>query len=238
LSADFGFGNYSDKRGKCPRCLTSVEFLPAHINYGGNQNEGKFFVTMAKTEAIYFEFWECPACGKLTVKMRVTDKTEKVGVLGPVQVVYPLSSERLPVPLDVPKNIGQMYHQAALVLPFSEEASAALSRRCLQQVLVDAGKSTKRDLVNQTEEVLPNLPKYLSTQVDAIRNIGNFAAHPSKSNVTGEIVQVEQGEAEWNPDVLDALFDFYYVQPAKIEQKRKALDKKLSEIGKPPMKQP
>lgn len=72
--------------------------------------------------------------------------------------------------------------------------------------------------------------------IDAIRNIGNFAAHPMKSASTGEIVDVEVGEAEWILDVLEALFDYYFVQPALLKAKRDALNKKLSEVGKPKMK--
>jgi hypothetical protein len=33
--------------------------------------------------------------------------------------------------------------------------------------------------------------------IDAVRNIGNFAAHPQKSTATGEILEVEFGESEW-----------------------------------------
>jgi len=36
--------------------------------------------------------------------------------------------------------------------------------------------------------------------------------------------------------VLEGLFDFYFVQPAISERKRAALDKKLADAGKPPMK--
>ncbi|MFX0173636.1 MAG: hypothetical protein ACFE9L_17240, partial [Candidatus Hodarchaeota archaeon] len=60
--------------------------------------------------------------------------------------------------------------------------------------------------------------------------------HPNKSTSTGEILPVEPEEAEWNLDVLESLFDFYYVQSAKIQKKKDALDKKLLEAGKKPMK--
>lgn len=76
----------------------------------------------------------------------------------------------------------------------------------------------------------------LAESVDAIRNIGNFAAHPMKSTSTGEIVEVGPGEAEWILDVIEALFDFYFVQPAKLKAKRDALNSKLHDLGKPPMK--
>ena len=47
---------------------------------------------------------------------------------------------------------------------------------------------------------------------------------------------VEPGEAEWNLDVLEDLFDFYFVRPARTAAKVDALNKKLIEAGKPPMK--
>jgi len=44
------------------------------------------------------------------------------------------------------------------------------------------------------------------------------------------------GEAEWNLDVLERLFDFYFVQAAVLEKKREELNKKLNDAGKPLMK--
>jgi hypothetical protein len=80
------------------------------------------------------------------------------------------------------------------------------------------------------------LPTHLTESIDAVRNIGNFAAHPIKSTSTGEIVDVELGEAEWLLDVLESLFDFYFVQPAILKAKRDALNKKLMDAGKPSLK--
>lgn len=74
--------------------------------------------------------------------------------------------------------------------------------------------------------------------LDAVRNIGNFAAHPTKSKSTGEIIDVEPGEAEWNLDVLESLFDYFFVQPALIKKKREELNRKLGDAGKPEMKKP
>lgn len=80
------------------------------------------------------------------------------------------------------------------------------------------------------------LPSHVAEAIDAVRNTGNFAAHPMKSQSTGEIVPVEAGEAEWNLDVSEALFDFYFVQPGLLKKKKDALNAKLQEAGKPPMK--
>lgn len=69
-----------------------------------------------------------------------------------------------------------------------------------------------------------------------ITDIGNFAAHPIKSKNTGEIMKVETGEAEWNLDTLEGLFDFYFVQEAKAKERKERLNQKLAEAGKPLIK--
>jgi len=92
------------------------------------------------------------------------------------------------------------------------------------------------NLYDEIDQALPNLPTDLAEAVDAIRNYGNFAAHPMKSTNSGEILDVEPGEAEWSLDVLEGLFDFCFVRPAMLKKKRDALNQKLGEAGKPPMK--
>ena len=54
-----------------------------------------------------------------------------------------------------------------------------------------------------------------------------------KRTVTGAILDVEAGEAEWNLDVVELLFDFYFVQPAISAKRKAALNLKLREAGKP-----
>jgi hypothetical protein len=39
-----------------------------------------------------------------------------------------------------------------------------------------------------------------------------------------------------NLDVLEALFDHYFFQPAQLAAKKAALNKKLTDLGKAPMK--
>jgi hypothetical protein len=154
------------------------------------------------------------------------------------QTVRPFTSSRPPVPPEVDLTFATDYSEACLILNLSPKASAALSRRCLQSILREKAGVKKGDLANEIQQVIDGntLPSHLSESIDAVRNIGNFAAHPLKSTATGEIVEVEVGEAEWLLDVLEAFFDFYFVQPAILRAKREALNKKLADIGKPPMK--
>jgi hypothetical protein len=176
----------------------------------------------------------CPECGRLIFTIETTRGTEHVS--DEEHVLWPLQSTRPPVPKEVPQHIAADYEEAALVLNLSPEASAALSRRCLQTVLREAGNADQYHLSKQIEAVIPTLPTYIAENIDAIRNIGNFAAHPIKDEHTGVIIKVEPGEAEWNLDVLDQLFDFYYVQPALAQKKRDDLNAKLEAAGKPLMK--
>jgi hypothetical protein len=152
------------------------------------------------------------------------------------RLVYPKGISRTPLSPDVPADIAQDYREASLVLADSPKASAALSRRCLQHVLREAGKTKQKDLAKQIDEVIPTLPSYLAEMIDTVRVMGNFAAHPIKSTNTGEIIDVEPGEAEWLLETLESAFDFYFVQPAIAKRKRDTINSKLAEAGKPSLK--
>lgn len=152
-------------------------------------------------------------------------------------MVFPKGANRPPAPPEVTSAIAQNFNEACLVLTDSPQASAALSRRCLQHLLNERGVSKSDNLSKAIDDALSsNPPSHIAENLDAIRNIGNFAAHPQKSMHSGEILPVEPHEAEWNLDVLEMLFDFYYVQPARSAARRDALNKKLEEVGKTHMK--
>lgn len=181
----------------------------------------------------------CPACAKPIVQLEYTQHSP-VGRHGSnLFTVFPKNSYTRKAPPEVPPDIADDYNEACLVLHISPKASAALSRRCLQHILLKVGVSKSDNLSSAIDDALKSsLPKYIAENLDAIRNIGNFAAHPMKCANTGEIVPVEPQEAEWNLDVLDSLFDFYFVMPAANEARKAALNQKLSDAGKKTMKSP
>jgi hypothetical protein len=175
----------------------------------------------------------CPSCSMPMIRIH----EHASGVATVIHNAYPRNALR-PIPAEVGSPYRDDFAQACEVLPISPKASAAISRRCLQMILKDQGGFTQKDLAPQIEAAIASgkLPTYLSEAIDAVRNVGNFAAHPLKSQVTGAIVDVEPGEAEWLIETVEGMFDFYLVQPALLKAKRDALDKKLAEIGKPPLK--
>jgi len=223
---------------KCPHCLVEV-----------NPNFGEVYLGQDKDSYWSLFTMICPnnLCGKMIIDLACGEPRKNAHglVLGnglanisKRQTLRPFASSRPPVPPEVELVFANDYKEACLILTLSPKASAALSRRCLQNILREKAGVKKGDLANEIQQIIDskNLPSHLSESIDAVRNIGNFAAHPLKSTASGEIVEVEAGEAEWLLDVLEALFDFYFVQPAILKAKRDALNKKLADIGKPPMK--
>lgn len=156
---------------------------------------------------------------------------------GKIIEVYP-DKVNIVIAPEIPEKYANDFREAQLVLDLSPKASAALSRRILQNVLREEFKIQENSLAKEIEIfiTLSNIPSYLTDAVDAIRNIGNFAAHPLKDTNTGEIVDVEVGEAEWLIEVLNFLLDFQFIQRKKLQQRKNQLNAKLSALGKPKMK--
>jgi len=188
------------------------------------------------------EIWEvlytdCPACHKRSIFLIQTTMGKNGGDARKQFQVYPKTSIR-PLPEEVPDGYRADFNEASLVLGDSPKASAALSRRLLQRLLVEKGGAKKRDLADQIQEMLdsPSLPSELADAIDAIRNIGLFATHPKKSTNSGEVLDVEPGEADWSLEVLEQLLDHFFIRPAKLQARKDALNSKLKEAGKPIMK--
>ncbi len=219
---------------KCPHCLVSIHIAPQCTKIGWNR---------ATSNDVFAGFYICPACTKYIVWLIDSAPNLQAAQLmlsNPqiLKMVYPKGISRSPLSPEVTGSIAEDYNEACLVLADSPKASAALSRRCLQTLLREKAGITHENLSVAIQEVLDSkaIPIHLAKSIDAVRNIGNFAAHPNKSTSSGEIVDVEPGEAEWTLDVVESLIDFYIEQPAVLQRKRDALNNKLEDAGKPPLK--
>lgn len=215
---------------KCMHCQTSVHYQAESFPIG-TDDDGVWTILAGS----------CPSCTKLIVHLDCQRTIVERGLRsarGHLYPVRPPSGHRPAPPADVPPELAEDYNEASAVLHLSPKASAALSRRCLQHLLRDTAQVKHQDLAREIDEVLarPGFPSHLAEAIDAIRQLGNFAVHPVKSTHSGEVLPVEAGEAEWTLDVLDLLFDFYFVQPALQKKKREALNEKLREAGKPQLK--
>ena len=232
----------------CPHCqVYSVMNVDSKVErFEKDQKNGIFF----SNKNLLFDFiCSCPQCNNTvfiqaqvyanTVDLDMETADEQLEVLssGEILSVYPYR-KNVTVPPDVPDKYAGDFREAVLVINQSPIASAALSRRVLQNILRNEFGIKARALDKEIEDFIaqPGIPSYLTDAVDAIRNIGNLAAHPLKNTNTGEVMPVEPGEAEWLIEVLNSLFDFKFTQPRKLQERRDKLNKKLQDLGKPPMK--
>lgn len=224
--ADYVNPAYDKEAFNCPICGAYAQQHWSYA-YGYDKRSSDKHGVRKNTENIdSFVFSRCSHC-----------KNNSVWIIEKKNLIFPKNTTRNFDQTHIPKDLAEDYEEACLVLTDSPKASSALSRRCLQGLLREQGYSSK-SLAQEIQLAIDSnsLPSHICDSLDAIRNIGNFAAHPMKDNNSGAVVPVEPGEAEWNLDVLESLFDFFYIQPAKMQARKDALNAKLQSIGKPEMK--
>ena len=199
---------------QCPHCLKYFHAVPSGLKLGTDK-DGFWVITSTL----------CPACGKFVFRLDCGKGLVRIKSL----VVYPKASGRSPVSDDVPQEFKNDYEEAALILSDSPKASAALSRRCLQHILRDKAGVREKTLYAEIQKVIDSnaLPSYLSEPLDMLRKIGNVAAHTTQNANTGEIVPVDPDEAAWCLEVIELMFDFYFVRPAEADRRQQAFQDKL-----------
>ncbi len=219
---------------KCPHCNTGIHEA-FHVS---NAVTAPPVLDLAKRPVAPELTWNiyhqrCPECHRSIILLQLRTPLGWSGWPDLHFMAYPRSRSR-PIAPEVPDPYRQDFSEACAVLADSAKASAALSRRCLQAILTDKLGAKQRDLYNQIEEVIASgkLPGHIVDGLHVVREIGNIAAHSMKSTSTGTIVNVEPGEADWNLDVLESLFDFCFVQPAIFAERKAAHDQKLKDIAK------
>jgi Domain of unknown function (DUF4145) len=212
---------------KCPHCSVSFHAAPDRslVTYHGGHTP--YFVTS----------YHCPACKKYILAF----DSGNYQTIRNQKLIVPSGSSRGPVPVEVPENISADYVEACNILPISPKASAALARRALQTILREQGYKAK-DLAKEIEMLLNEtdarkaIPNSLRDTVDGVRNFGNFSAHPITDLTSLQIIEVEPHEAEWCLEILEEMFQHFYVRPAETKNRKDALNAKLAAAGKPPAK--
>lgn len=205
-------------------------FHPHGIYHPQSDDEKDFTITSHRCPECYGQVMWLNELGPRPVSPTVEREIKAVTLLYPK---FPITT----LPPEVPEGYANEFRQAAQTLDISPKASAALSRRCLQALIREKAAIQRPSLFEEIRLLLDRreLPKHLADDLDAIRAVGNFAAHPVKDTNTAEIVDVEPGEAEWTLEVLRELLLFYFVDERKSLQRRDGLNEKLRRAGKPPL---
>jgi hypothetical protein len=115
---------------KCPHC--GIDF---HENWvtGAMLRDGFPVFGKIRDTDVSWEYatTQCSKCRDVTIQIAAFASDTRVNWVK-WRMVYPVGAKRGPVPKEVPDAIAIDYIEACNVLPISAKASAALSRRCLQ----------------------------------------------------------------------------------------------------------
>ena len=203
----------------CPHCSRAINITWYNIKL--NKISNKRWVVF---------YGECPSCNEMIMKIvddySIETDPEESWLIHPKEVIQKQLS------IYIPDRYSEPYTQALKILHISPDASAALSRRCLQDLLREEANITHGNLSNEIQQVINSndLSSDLRTSLHYIRKIGNLAAHPEKDIHAGKIVKVEPEEAKWVLDTLYDLFDHYFVRKKTTAERKAGIDAKISKL--------
>jgi len=195
---------------QCPHCWSEIEIKP-HTFALGEDRDGSWHVSEAR----------CPRCDRLIVDLINKDKC--------TYPIWPAALARPRLSEDVPPEYADDYHVAAQILVYSPEASAAVGRRLLHRFLAEEAGAGSGELVDQIANTAdsPELPGYLEEALRTYARLAKLEPGAGKSRQPEALTAVEPGEADWLLDVLQPLFELYFVQPAHLRRKQAALEERL-----------
>jgi hypothetical protein len=212
---------FVDKRGtwfvvatKCPSCENFRITIDLH-----ELETGSHFTTLSNAEGI-------------------ARSGNKLGKMLYQRVVYPFPAVGKMIE-DIPEYLHEDYKDAIANLDISPRLSAACSRRCLQTLIRRHYKIHEKTLYQEIEKLskLRTLSSEVIKLLEMVRDYGNLGAHPTfrrdeDGEITGEIVNVEPGEAQDTLYLLEALFDEVFLKAKKLVEIQERHARKKSEVTK------
>ena len=166
-----------------------------------------------------------PDCKKVTLAASVLPRVLVQGAYLVGWNKTPLLSVRLapessakPQPDYIPAVLREDYVEACRIRDLSPKASATLTRRCLQGMIRDfcgIARGTLSDEIKVLEVAIAEgqAPAGVTPEsvdaIDQVRSVGNIGAHMEKN--IDLIIPVDEGEAQILVDLVELLFEEWYV---------------------------
>jgi len=210
-------------RWRCPYCDHNATIVNANYNTNrfefnnGNKCEWqvlRYYITVCPN----------PECGEYTLELSLHDHIQtSQGNYTDVDAkkrwsLLPASSAK-PMPAYVPAPIVADYEEACAIKMLSPKASATLSRRCLQGMIRDFHRISKKTLFQEIEALKDKVDPSTWAAIDAVRQIGNIGAHMEKE--IDIIVDVEPDEAQLLINLIEILIQDWYVVRHQREERLK-----------------
>jgi hypothetical protein len=135
-----------------------------------------------------------------------------------------------PQPDYIPQALREDYREACLIRDLSPKASATLARRCLQGMIRDFAKINRKTLFQEIVDLRTAVeagtaPRSVSIEsvdaIDHVRTVGNIGAHLEAD--VNHIIAVEPDEAQLLIDLIETLFEEWYVERNSREARLKAI---------------
>ena len=134
-----------------------------------------------------------------------------------------------PQPDYIPASIKKDYEEACKIAHLSPNASAVLSRRCLQSMIRDFCKIKRKTLYAEITELeanvkdrkIPGVTEESIQSIDSIRKMGNIGSHMEKP--TGILIDIEPDEATLLIQLIETLFKDWYVARYERQQRLKKI---------------
>lgn len=216
---------------KCPYCKSHQvaidDTFHRHVNHlrVGNTKHGHVAFEISAYRCVNPNCNEIILTGQMGTFRSGTNGAGAIGTTVQSWKLRPESSS-VPQPDYIPKPILDDYYEACLILNASPKAAATLARRCLQGMIRDFCGISKSRLIDEIRELKTQLdeghaPKGVESEtieaIDAVRGVGNIGAHMERD--INLIVDVEPGEAQALIDLLEMLFEDWYVARRKRSER-------------------
>lgn len=123
-----------------------------------------------------------------------------------------------PQPDYIPRALVEDYNEACAIRDLSPKAAATLARRCIQGMIRDFCRISKKTLdqeINALKAAVHDFsaPREVTLEsvegIDRVRSIGNIGAHMEKD--VNLIVPIDPDEAGILIELIETLFDDWYV---------------------------
>jgi hypothetical protein len=122
--------------------------------------------------------------------------------------------------VDIPQAVLEDYEEACIAVEFSQKVAAALSRRCLSEMLRDFWRVQPGRLGDEFRQIKGAADPLTWEAIESVRKNGMIGARMDGEGA--EILDTEPGEAELLIGLIETLIQDWYVSR---EERRKRLEK-------------
>ena len=237
---------------RCPYC--SVEVYPSwqplvtFVSEFGTPSHrpNMALYTQGDREVLtYLQWMGCPNpdCARLVVKIirartsTVFESREGAEPPEPDEewLVFPRSASR-PVDKLVPDDLKEEYVEASRIIYDSPRMSAALSRDILSELLKRYAGLPEKNLQDQIDKFNKDLahPESMRKVLHVLRELGNFGVHTQRDD-QGQRIPITKDEADFALTVIERLFDYLIISPARDAEALAQMQAKIKQAGRKPL---